>query len=230
MEFYLIRHGDCLPSSPAHFNEEKQTMDPPFTRKGERQARQLAARLRFLLGMPPVNCSISILLCKGGEYYLHSFNDYAHLEGGKWMVTLRNFEPGDRDFLATHFRQGMTPDEALALIEEWKQKNYKGNYFEQFAILSDSVPVGWISLYAPDAPVVGVGFEIIARERRKGYCCQAVQLALEHAKTLGYTAAFSQVRKNNIASIKLHEKCGFTATGECLSRSGNEVFLYRKEI
>ena len=118
----------------------------------------------------------------------------------------------------------------MALIDEWKQKLYKGSYFEQFAICSDSLPVGWISLYAPGAPSVGVGFEIIEQERRKGYCYQAVQLILEYAKTLGYKTAISQVRKNNIPSIRLHEKCGFAVSGECVTSRGNEAFWYRMDL
>ena len=146
------------------------------------------------------------------------------------MITLRNFDANDCDFLVAHFRQGMTMGEAMALIAEWKQKSYKGSYFEQFAICGDSLPVGWISLYAPEAPSVGVGFEIIEQERRKGYCYQAVQLVLEYAKTLGYKTAISQVRKNNTPSVRLHEKCGFAVSGECVTSRGNEAFWYRMDL
>jgi probable phosphoglycerate mutase len=34
---------------------------------------------RFFLGNPPEHCGISILEYSGGQYYLHSFNDCAHL-------------------------------------------------------------------------------------------------------------------------------------------------------
>lgn len=46
MEIYLIRHGDCYPSSMEYFCSEKQTMNPPLTPKGIRQAHQLAERLK----------------------------------------------------------------------------------------------------------------------------------------------------------------------------------------
>ena len=146
------------------------------------------------------------------------------------MITLRNFDAGDCEFLCACFRPGMTAGEAMSLVDEWDQKSYKGSYFEQFAICSDAQPVGWISLYAPNAPTVGVGFEVIEHERRKGYCYQAVALVLEYAKNLGYKTAFSQVRKNNAASIGLHEKCGFAVTGEGVSRHGNAVYLYEKSL
>ena len=158
------------------------------------------------------------------------------------QVTLRNFDAGDCDFLAAHFKKGKAAEEALvpglsateralALVAEWAQKRYKGAYFEQFAICVDARPVGWISLYAPYGDFsIGVGFEIIERERRKGYCCQALRLVLEYAKTLGYKTATSQVRKNNTPSIRLHEKCGFAVTGEGVSGRGNACYFYQKDL
>lgn len=153
MEIYLIRHGECFPSSPEYFCEEKQTMNPPLTSRGIEQARKLAGRLknveidniyssdlvraidtanilrdsvhanviinkafreidniqnreriaivchggtircivcgvlripqqrRFYLGVPPENCSISIVIYKEKESVLHTFNDYTHITG-----------------------------------------------------------------------------------------------------------------------------------------------------
>jgi len=146
------------------------------------------------------------------------------------MITLRNFTPADRDFLAAHFRRDMTLEQADALIAKWAQKRYQGAYFEQFAICRDAVPVGWISLYAPDPPAVGIGFEVIESERRKGYCYQAVLLALERARRLGYKTVVSTVRRDNTASIRLHEKCGFALTGERVNRRGNPSFWYGLEL
>jgi len=148
------------------------------------------------------------------------------------MITLRNFDAGDCDFLITQYKPGMTESEALALIDEWKQKSYKGSYFEVFAICSDSLLVGWILLYAPphEDSTISAGPEIIEQEQRKGYCYQAMQLVMEYAKTMGYKTATAQVRKNNIPSIRLHEKCGFVVTGECVTSRGNEAFWYRMEL
>ncbi|MEA4824709.1 MAG: histidine phosphatase family protein [Clostridiaceae bacterium] len=46
MEIYLIRHGHCYNSTKEHYNNEKQTMDPPLTLTGVEQANKLAKRLR----------------------------------------------------------------------------------------------------------------------------------------------------------------------------------------
>ena len=45
MEIYLIRHGECESLKPECFNEEKQTMDPPLTQMGVKQAEQMAKYL-----------------------------------------------------------------------------------------------------------------------------------------------------------------------------------------
>jgi len=34
---------------------------------------------RFYFGIPPMNCSITVLNFDKNEYYLHTFNDYSHL-------------------------------------------------------------------------------------------------------------------------------------------------------
>ncbi|MCL2672327.1 MAG: histidine phosphatase family protein [Clostridiales bacterium] len=46
MDIYLIRHGECCNVSIAFFDTEKNTMDPPLTEKGMRQAAKLADRCK----------------------------------------------------------------------------------------------------------------------------------------------------------------------------------------
>jgi len=139
------------------------------------------------------------------------------------MITLRSFCAEDCAFLATYYKRGMTSDEALALIDEWNRKSYQGTYFEMFAIVSDDAPVGWISLYAHSNCTISAGLEIIENARRKGFGYTALVQALLFAKQLGYQTAVAQVRKNNTASLRLHAKCGFIITGECVTTRGNEA-------
>lgn len=42
---------------------------------------QIPQNRRFFLGMPLENCSITIVKQEGGQRYLHTFNDHAHLIG-----------------------------------------------------------------------------------------------------------------------------------------------------
>jgi len=144
-------------------------------------------------------------------------------------IALRPFDSGDCAFLIKRFYPCMSEAWAEELICEWNQKSYQGSYFEMFAILCDSQPVGRISLYEREG-AISAGPEIIEEYRQKGVGYAALRLALDHAKNLGYAKATAQVRKNNTASIKLHEKCGFTRSGECVTSRGNEAFLFEKDI
>jgi len=143
-------------------------------------------------------------------------------------ITLRNFCVGDCDFLAVHHKQGMTADEAVALVDEWNQKSFRGAYFEMFAVVYDNAPVGWISLYSHDEHTISAGMEIVESARRKGFAFSALEQALGYAKALGFNTAVAQVRKNNTASLRLHEKCGYAITGACVTSKGNEAFWLQK--
>ena len=145
-------------------------------------------------------------------------------------ITLRNFRAGDCDFLGAHYDNVMTADDAMALIDEWNQKRFRGMYFEMFAVVHDAVPAGWISLYAHDARTISAGMEIIESERRKGFGSAALAQALVYATQLGYHTAVAQVRKNNAASLRLHEACGFAVAGECVTSKGGDAFWLRKPL
>jgi len=146
------------------------------------------------------------------------------------MITLRNFKADDCDFLAKHYLPEMATDKAVALIEEWNQRSCRGAYFEMFVIVSGHQPAGWISLYAHNETTISAGLEVIESARQKGLGTAALIQALAYARKLGYTTAIAQVRKNNAASICLHEKCGFSSNGECKTSQGNEAFLFRLEL
>ena len=44
----MIRHGESMQSSQKYFSEDKQTMDPPLTKRGTEQAQKLAQRLKHI--------------------------------------------------------------------------------------------------------------------------------------------------------------------------------------
>ena len=55
-------------------------------------------------------------------------------------------------------------------------------------------------------------------------------LAYEYAKKQGYRIATAQIRKDNFASIRLHEKLGFILDCEMINKRGHEVFIYLKAL
>lgn len=74
------------------------------------------------------------------------------------------------------------------------------------------------------------GIDIFTAFRRLGYASNAVSMALEHAKSLGYKIAVASVRKNNIASIALHKKLKFEIDHEYINSKVNEVYFFLKAI
>ena len=146
-----------------------------------------------------------------------------------FTVSLRNFTADDSVFVADKMYPCLPPGEVEKMICDWNKKTYKGSYFEMFAILYGQTPAGKISLY-DQGGAISAGPEVLEAYRQKGIGYQALRLALEYAKERGYTKAVAQVRKNNAASIRLHEKHGFTITGDCVTSRGNEAWLFEKDL
>jgi len=149
-------------------------------------------------------------------------------EGNGVVVSLRKLADADRAFIQKVYPQ-MAEDTVKALLYDCKEKTYQGSYFEMFAVLNEALPVGTISLYQRD-DAVSIGPEIVEAYQQKGIGYQAMLLALAYAKQIGYPKAVAQVRKNNIARIKLHEKCGYRISGDCVNSKGNAVYLFEREL
>ena len=147
------------------------------------------------------------------------------------MVTIRQFTHAD----AAAVQRGLYPDMTIPrierMIDDWNSGVYQGRRFEMFAVVSEDGVVGCVSLYEHSARVSSVGAEIFPGERGKGTAAEAVSLLLHHASEEGCRIILDQVRADNAASIRLHEKLGFESDG-CVyrNRRGHEVVLYLKPI
>ena len=147
------------------------------------------------------------------------------------MVSLRHFTNDDCELLRSCRYPDMSYDEISGMISEWNPCLYGGRYFEMFAVVSGESPVGSVSIYEHSPSVCEIGPEIFPSERNKGYASEAMSLALMHAAEKGYRLVLQQVRTDNRASIKLHEKLGFERLDSVYrNRKGNEVFLYIRII
>ena len=133
------------------------------------------------------------------------------------------------DFEDTAF-EAMSPEEKRRMIGESLQKAHDGAYFELLAVCDGESIVGFMSLYAHSAHIIGIGPEIKKGLRRRGYGFRGETLALRYAGALGYTVAVAVVREENAASRALHEKLGFEAGAHCLGKKGNPVRVYVREI
>lgn len=146
------------------------------------------------------------------------------------MIVLRHFNDNDISTLRENVLFKSSDSEIIETIKLWNTFEFNGKYFEMFAVCKDNLIVGTISLYQHDDDTIGIGPEIFYVFRKKGYASIAMKQALEYTKKKGYRIATAQIRKDNTASIKLHEKLGFVLTGETTSRRGNAVFVYLKSL
>lgn len=147
------------------------------------------------------------------------------------MISLRNFTIDDAEEFQR--KQGMRTslEEIKAMFAKWEDKLYAGKYFEMFAVIKDGEIVGMISLYQRSGSVVSCGPEIFEAFRKQGIGAEAMLLAMDAARDLGYKVVSQQVGRNNVASIGLHNKLGFE-TDEYIYRNnkGNEVLIYVKPL
>ena len=147
------------------------------------------------------------------------------------MVTIRKFTRDD----AAPLQQSLYPDMTLSgiseMIDAWNTCVYRGRYFEMFAILSDERVVGCVSLYEHSKNVASLGAEVILEERHKGTASQAVSRLMRYAAEKQYRVILDQVRRDNTASIRLHEKLGFESDGYVYrNQRDQEIVLYLKPI
>ena len=154
------------------------------------------------------------------------------------MLSFRSLRDDDCNFILQHwvghsiiFRENDIT-QLLSKISKMNTKTHNGNYYEIFGILSDDVLVGTISFYQRESDLhenaVYLGIEIDEKNRMKGFATEAIKMAAKLAKEKGYKKMYSQAALSNIASVKLHKKCGFDIINKTLSSRGREVYNYVK--
>ena len=147
------------------------------------------------------------------------------------MVSLRNFISDDAEEFQQKKSMNITLDEIKAMFAKWEEKEYEGKYFEMFAVVKDGEIVGTISLYQHSKSVVSCGPEVFEDYRKQGIGREAMLLAMDIAKNMGYKLISQQIRRNNVASIALHNKLGFETDDYIYTnKKGNEVLIYVKPL
>lgn len=143
------------------------------------------------------------------------------------MIGLRQFTGSDAEEIRQHMYPDMTIGEIEQMIAEWNTCVFAGRFFELLAVTKDGRIVGSASLKECSKSAVSLGIGIVAAERGKGIASDAMRLLLERAKEKGYRVALDQVRTDNAASIRLHEKFGFETDGYVYrNKRDHEVILY----
>ena len=130
---------------------------------------------------------------------------------------------------------GLYPDMSLSeiteMIDEWNSGVFRGRAFDMFTVVSDGRIVGYVSLYEHTKTIASAGAEVIPEERRKGAASEALSLLMKYAAEKNYRIILDQVRRDNKASIRLHEKLGFESDGYVYrNQRDQEVILYMKPL
>ena len=147
------------------------------------------------------------------------------------MTELRHFGPEDAAVLHENLYTDMDIPEIKDMIEEWNTFSFKGRYFEMFAVVDEGRIAGHVSLYEHSPICASIGPDIFPSERRKGFAFSAMKAVLEKAAEKGYRIILQQVRTNNTASIRLHEKLGFETDGYVYkNRKDHDIVLYLKAL
>lgn len=155
-----------------------------------------------------------------------------HLKKGieKTMLNLQTITALDRAALQDTSYGSLANDEWKQLLSESVAKSHNHRYFELFKVMDGDTVVGCMNLYAHSPHIISCGPEIKPQYRKQGYAYQAESLALEMAKSLGYSIAVAYVRETNAASIRLHEKLGFEPDQAFVNAHKKEVRLYIKTL
>lgn len=147
------------------------------------------------------------------------------------MVKLRNFTTGDAETLQQLHDHDMSADAIRQMISEWDRREYRGKYFEMFALIGDEKIVGELSLYEHTENVVSIGLEIFSGFQTLGFGKQAVMAALQICKKKGFKIVCDQVRTDNEPSIALHKSLGFESDlYRYKNQKGHEVYLFLKAL
>lgn len=147
------------------------------------------------------------------------------------MVTLRNFQNEDANILKQYKHSNMSIKEIQDMIGDWNKLEFNGKYFEMFAVENNGKIVGTISLYQHSENVVSIGPEIFPIFQRQGFGVEAMNLALDLAKSRKYKIVFQQIKINNIPSINLHKRLAFETDDYCfMNKKGKEVLIFIKPL
>ena len=139
-------------------------------------------------------------------------------------IALKRFARDDIGVIAPYY-PGLSSED----LDEMASGERNGRFFRFFIVLCGREPVGTVSLYQHTGYIISAGPEIFPPFRRRGYAFEAMKLAYDFAKENGFRLAQAQIRTDNEASIRLHEKLGFLRSWEDVTnRHGHKVCIYSK--
>ncbi|MFO8067724.1 MAG: GNAT family N-acetyltransferase [Bacteroidales bacterium] len=148
------------------------------------------------------------------------------LQGKK--IQLRAMEPADIDFLYevendTDIWTVSNTNSPFSLfyLEQYVKNSHNDIYSEkQLRLIIETTtgkPVGCIDLFEFDPKHLraGIGILITAKERKKGYASEALDILINYSKEMLFlNQLFCNIDEDNKLSIKLFQDKGFEITGQ----------------
>ncbi len=116
------------------------------------------------------------------------------------------------------------------LVLDSQKGTCKGKFFRFYLIKNGEETVGVINMCGHGIDRISVAPEILESFRNKGFATKSLNLAYAIAKENGFDTAIAGIRKENVASQKLHEKLGFSFVEEFTSKSGKQMKRYNKKL
>ena len=126
---------------------------------------------------------------------------------------------------------GMPPEARRNMLAASEGRQHRdGHYFEMFTLKDGETVIGFVNLYAQQPDAVSVGLDIREPFRRKGYATRAAEPIAALLTGKGFFCIRTHVRADNEASLRLHEKLGFTCSGRDKTDRGAEVLVFEKRL
>lgn len=204
-----------------------------------KQTGEYIGRQKELLNCAPVTeqCILRTFmhLKHGGDIQFEAMSEQLFCWAKEWVSGNREIRLMPVGFQHSDWFDGasygeMPPKDRQRMIDESVAKAHDGKYFELFAVMEREACVGFVSLYEHTKTEISCAPEIKPQYRKQGLACGAMTQAMAYAKSIGFTKAVAQVRKNNLASIALHEKLGFVPCKAYVNAKGHPVLWLEKAL
>lgn len=141
-------------------------------------------------------------------------------------IDLIKFEKEDAEFIKENFPsyfKDNSIENIEKIIESWQSTL-------SFCITFNDKKVGIITLGEKQDKKLSLGMMIKDEFQGKGIAQFAFELIKSKARELGYSTIISSCSIDNIASIRLHQKCGFKLIKAEINTSGKEMYRWGMEI
>lgn len=136
----------------------------------------------------------------------------------------------DIEWLAKTEYKNLSNEQRLALVQDSNNCKCRGEFFKFYLIKNFGENIGVINMCGHGREVVSVAPEILKEYRQKGYGKASLELAYALAKGFGFTKLRAGIREDNVSSINLHLKLGFTFKENYVSKNGNKLKIFVKAL